>query len=191
LVAPAQPVPGLVGGFGCAAGFNAHGAERDGGTAIEWSAHCLAGRQIARRYAVTIASRGAGQKSQYWAKAQNGEVVHAATSTVRPAPPTGTGEVIVSAIRRADTSRSLLGHYSTCSRHPSGPAHNGPKQPKPAHPRARRTRSGLALSAAGEPRLFTRPLALETCLIPRLTAPRRGPSRSNPAYTDSGTSTDG
>jgi hypothetical protein len=104
LVAAAQPVPGLVAGFGCAAGFNAHGAERDGGTAIEWSAHCLASRQIARRYAVTIAWRAAGQKSQYWPKAQNGEVVHAATSTVRPAPPTGAGEVIVSAIPRPDTS---------------------------------------------------------------------------------------
>jgi hypothetical protein len=44
LVAAAQPVPGLVGGFCCAASFNAHGAERDGGTAIEWCAHCLASR---------------------------------------------------------------------------------------------------------------------------------------------------
>jgi hypothetical protein len=104
LVAAAQPVRGLVGGFCCAAGFNAHGADRERGTAIEWSTHCLAGRQIARRYAVTIASRGAGQKSQYWAKAQNGEVDHAATSTGRPAPPTGTREVIVSAIQRPDTS---------------------------------------------------------------------------------------
>jgi hypothetical protein len=42
LVAAAQPVRGLVGGFCCAAGFNAHGAERERGTAIEWSAHCLA-----------------------------------------------------------------------------------------------------------------------------------------------------
>jgi hypothetical protein len=42
LVAAAQPVPRLVGGFGCAAGFNAHGTERNGGTAIEWCAHCLA-----------------------------------------------------------------------------------------------------------------------------------------------------
>jgi len=118
LVAAAQPVPGLVGGFGCAAGFNAHGAERDGGAAIEWSAHCLANRQIARQYAVNMASRAAGQKSQYWAKAQNGEVVHAATSTVDPAPDWA-DEVIVSAIRRADTSSSLLAHYSTCSRHQS------------------------------------------------------------------------
>ena len=110
LVAAAQPVPGLVGGFGCAAGFNAHGAERDGRTAIEWSAHCLASRQIARQYAVNMASRAAGQKSQYWAesqywaKAQTGEVVHAAASTVDPAPDWA-DEVIVSVIRRADTSR--------------------------------------------------------------------------------------
>jgi hypothetical protein len=88
-VAAAQPVPGLVGGFGCAAGLNAHRAERQRGTAIEWSAHCLASRPIARRYAVTIASRAEGQKSQYWAKAQTAQVVHAATSTNRPAPPTG------------------------------------------------------------------------------------------------------
>lgn len=47
LVAAAQPVPGLVGGFGCAAGFNAHGTEKDDGTAIEWSADCLASRRIA------------------------------------------------------------------------------------------------------------------------------------------------
>jgi hypothetical protein len=44
LLAAARHVPGLVGGFCCAAGFNAYGAERDGGTAIEWSAHCLASR---------------------------------------------------------------------------------------------------------------------------------------------------
>jgi hypothetical protein len=42
LVAAAQPVPRLVGGFCCAPGFNAHGAERNGGTVIEWCAHCLA-----------------------------------------------------------------------------------------------------------------------------------------------------
>jgi hypothetical protein len=42
LVAAAQPVPRLVGGFCCAASFNAHGAERNGGTVIEWCAHCLA-----------------------------------------------------------------------------------------------------------------------------------------------------
>ena len=79
LVAAAQLVPGLVGSFCCAAGFNAHGAERDRGPAIEWSAQCLASRQIARQYAVKMASRAAGEKSQYWPKAQNGEVVHAAT----------------------------------------------------------------------------------------------------------------
>jgi hypothetical protein len=84
-VAAAQQVPRLVGGFCCAASLNAHGAERDGGTAIEWCAHCLASRSIARQYAVTIASRAAGQKAQYWAKAQNGEVVHNATPTVEPA----------------------------------------------------------------------------------------------------------
>jgi hypothetical protein len=121
LVAAAQLVPRLVGSFCCAAGFNAHGAERDRGTAIEWSAHCLASRQIAIQYAVKMASRTAGQKSQYWAKAQNGEVVHAAaTSTVDPAPDWA-GEVIFSTIRRADTSSSILDHYSTCSRHQSGP----------------------------------------------------------------------
>jgi hypothetical protein len=44
LVAAAQLVPRLVSGLCCAAGFNAHDAERDDGTAIEWSAHCLASR---------------------------------------------------------------------------------------------------------------------------------------------------
>ena len=149
LVAAAQPVPGLVGGFGCAAGFNAHGAERDDGTAIEWSAHCLAGRQIARQYAVNMASRAAVQKSQYWAKAQNGEVLHAATSTVDPAPDWA-DEVIVSAIRRADTSGSLLDHYSNCSRHQSGPSPDGPNNRSlPSLGGARRPRTGLALSDPG------------------------------------------
>lgn len=44
LVAAAQLIPRLVGGFCCAASFNAHGAERDGGTAVEWCAHCVASR---------------------------------------------------------------------------------------------------------------------------------------------------
>jgi hypothetical protein len=44
LVAAAQLVPRLVRGFCCAAAINAHGAQRDGGTAIEWSAHCSASR---------------------------------------------------------------------------------------------------------------------------------------------------
>jgi hypothetical protein len=69
---------------------------------------------------VIIASSAAGQKSQYWAKAQNGEVVHDATSTVDPAPGRA-GEAIVSPSPRADTSSSLLDHYSTCSRQQSGP----------------------------------------------------------------------
>jgi len=125
LVAAAQPVPGLVGGFCCAARFNAHGAERDGGTAIEWCAHCLASRLIARRYAVTVASRAAGQKSQYWAKAENGEVVYHATSTVGPAPGRAS-EAIVSSSPRADTSSSLLDRYSNCSRHQSTVA-TGPR----------------------------------------------------------------
>ena len=43
-VAAAQVVNGLVSGFCCAAGFDAHGAEGNGGTAIEWFAHCLASR---------------------------------------------------------------------------------------------------------------------------------------------------
>jgi hypothetical protein len=51
LVAAAQVVPRLVGSLGCAASFNAHGAEWDGGTAIEWCAHGLASRWVARRYA--------------------------------------------------------------------------------------------------------------------------------------------
>ena len=189
-VAPAQSVPGLVGGVGCAAGFNAHGAERDDRTAIEWSAHRLLRRQIARQYEVNMASRAAGQTSQYWAKAPNGEVVHAATSTVDPVP-NSAGEVIVSAIRRADTSRSLLGHYSTCSRR---------RRAQSLMDQNNRSRPSLELGepeagwhspVPASPRLFTRPLALETCLIPRLTAPRLGPSRPSPAYTDSGTSTDG
>lgn len=44
LVAAAQPVPRLVGGFCYAAGFNAHGADRNGGTAVEWCARCWASR---------------------------------------------------------------------------------------------------------------------------------------------------
>ncbi len=44
LVAAAQPVARLVGGFCCAACFNAHRADRDDGTAIEWCAHCWASR---------------------------------------------------------------------------------------------------------------------------------------------------
>jgi hypothetical protein len=90
LVAAAQPVPGLAGGFYCAAGFNAYGAEKDRGTAIEWRALCLARWQIATKCVVKSASPAAGQKSQYWAKAQNGEVVHGAPRLlVPPAPPLG------------------------------------------------------------------------------------------------------
>jgi hypothetical protein len=44
LVAAAQVAPRLVGGLSRAANFNAHGAEWDGGTAIEWCAHGLASR---------------------------------------------------------------------------------------------------------------------------------------------------
>lgn len=44
LVAAAQLVPRLVGGFCCAASFNAHGAERDGGTAVESCARYPASR---------------------------------------------------------------------------------------------------------------------------------------------------
>jgi hypothetical protein len=43
-VTAAQLVPRLVSGFCCATSFNAHGAQRDGGTAVEWCAHCLASR---------------------------------------------------------------------------------------------------------------------------------------------------
>ena len=103
LVAAAQQVPRLVGGFRCLASFNTHGAKRDGGTAVEWCAQCLASRSIARHYAVTIASRAAGQKSQYWAKAQKGEVVHDATPTIEPALDRAS-EAIVSASARAGTS---------------------------------------------------------------------------------------
>ncbi len=56
---------------------------------------------------MTIASRAAGQKSQYWAKAQKGEAAHGATSTVDFAPDWA-GEAIDSASLRADTSNSLL-----------------------------------------------------------------------------------
>jgi hypothetical protein len=44
LVAAAQLVPRLIGGFCCPTSFNAHGAEGDGGTAVEWCAHRLASR---------------------------------------------------------------------------------------------------------------------------------------------------
>jgi hypothetical protein len=97
----------LVGGFCCAANFKAQGAERDGGTAVEWCAGCLASRSIARQYAVTTASHAAGQKSQHRAKPQNGEVVHNVTPTVEPALARAT-EAIVSTSPRAGTSSSLL-----------------------------------------------------------------------------------
>jgi hypothetical protein len=136
LVAAAQPVPGLVGGFCCAAGFNAHGAERDRGTPIEWSAHCLASRQIARRYAVTIASRAAGQQSQYWTKAQNRKVVHAAP---RPLTPRRAGRVSSSFQRSRGRTRVV--HYSTTTRLVQATSRRpGPrwtKQPTPAHARRR------------------------------------------------------
>lgn len=84
-VAAAQVIPRLVGGLCCAASFNAHGAEWDGGTAIEGCAHDLASRWVARRYAAITASRAAGHQTQYWANAPHGEVVHDAASTVDPA----------------------------------------------------------------------------------------------------------
>jgi hypothetical protein len=90
-VAAAQIVPRLVGGFCCAASFNAHSAERDDGTAVNWCAHCSASRHNARQSAVTAVARAQGQKSQYWAKAKGGEVLHEATSTVIPAGPAGRG----------------------------------------------------------------------------------------------------
>jgi hypothetical protein len=43
-----------------------------------------------------MASRAAGQKSQYWAKAQKVGVIHDVTLTVDPAPDRA-GEAIVSA----------------------------------------------------------------------------------------------
>jgi hypothetical protein len=111
LVAAAQMVPRLVGGFCCAASFNAQDAERDAGTAIERCAHCWAGREIARQRAMMIASRAAGHKPQYWAKAPNGEVVHDATSTVDPAPDRP-AETIVSASPPPGTSSSLLDSFA-------------------------------------------------------------------------------
>jgi hypothetical protein len=65
------------------------------------------------QHAVMHVSRAARQKSQDWAEAQNGEVVHDATSTVDPAPGWA-GKAIVSANPDADTSSSLLVDYSTC-----------------------------------------------------------------------------
>jgi hypothetical protein len=41
-VAAAQAVPRLVGGFSCAAGFDAHSAEKNDGIEIEWCADSLA-----------------------------------------------------------------------------------------------------------------------------------------------------
>ena len=120
LVAAAHLIPRLVGSFCCAAIFNAQGAERESRTAIEWCARWLASREsAARQHAVTTASRAAGPKSQHWAKVPNGEVVHNATSTVDPAP-NRASETIVPVSPRADTSSSLLDHYSTCSRHQPG-----------------------------------------------------------------------
>jgi hypothetical protein len=108
---------------------------------------------------------------------------------VPPRPSSGRGEIIVSATPRMNTSRRLLDHYSTCAPHQSGPApdrpNNGPGSlaTTPAGPEL-----GLALS---DPALFQRLLAWKPCLIPRLTDPRPGPSRSSPVCTDSGTSTAG
>jgi hypothetical protein len=111
IIAAAQPVPRLVGGFYCAASFDAHGAERDGGTAIEWCARCLASREIARRYGVTVASRAARHKPQYWTKAPNGGVVHDATSTVDPA----LDRLVGLSSQRART-RARVVHYSITTR---------------------------------------------------------------------------
>src|SRR5271166_6650911 len=61
---------------------------------------------MARRYAVTTASRAAGQKSQYWANTQNGEVVHDATSTLDP---------VRSSFQRSRV-RTRVVHYSTTTR---------------------------------------------------------------------------
>ena len=114
LVAAAQPISGLVGGFGGPARFNAHGAERDDGAAVKWCARCLASqRHIARKYAVNMASPAAGQKSQYWAKPQDSEVVHAATPTLVPPAPRLGG-------LRSSFQRSCVwtrvGDYSTTTR---------------------------------------------------------------------------
>jgi hypothetical protein len=49
LVAAAQTVPCLARGFSCATGFDAHSAEKNDGTAIEWSADSSANRWIAPR----------------------------------------------------------------------------------------------------------------------------------------------
>jgi hypothetical protein len=49
LVAAAQIVPCLVRGFSCATGFDAHSAEKNDGTAIEWCADSSASRWIAPR----------------------------------------------------------------------------------------------------------------------------------------------
>ena len=84
LVAAAQQLPRLVSGFCCAASFEAHGAQRDDAAAVERCTHCSASRWRARPYAVMIASRRVGQKSQYWAKVRNGEGVHDVTSIVNP-----------------------------------------------------------------------------------------------------------
>jgi hypothetical protein len=100
-----------VGGFHCAASFDAHGAERDGGTAIEWCTRCLASREIARRYRVTVASRAARHKPQYWAKAPNGGVVHDATSTIGPA----LDRLVRPSSQRART-RARVVHYSITTR---------------------------------------------------------------------------
>jgi hypothetical protein len=47
LVAAAQAVPGLVGGFSRAAGFDAHTAEKNDGTEIDWRAGSLTNGRIA------------------------------------------------------------------------------------------------------------------------------------------------
>ena len=49
LVAAAQAVPGLVGGFSRAAGFDAHTAEKNDGTEIDWCAGSLTNGRIATR----------------------------------------------------------------------------------------------------------------------------------------------
>jgi hypothetical protein len=101
----------LVNGFCCAAGFKAQDAKRDGGAAIEWCAHCWANRKVVGRLAVLIASRTVGHKSQYWAEAPKGEVVHNATSFVDPVADRA---VRTSSQRERPGARVV--HYSTTTR---------------------------------------------------------------------------
>src|SRR5262249_19018837 len=104
----AKPVGGLICGFCCAAGLNAHGAVNDGGTAIEWGAHCLvpAGRSQGSTRGQSLRVLRLRRRSTGRRRRKAGLFMMSAPLVVTRG--TRGGEAIVSASPRADTSSSLL-----------------------------------------------------------------------------------